>query len=262
MKKYCVFLLMVFVFKATATIEIQPGDLLSISVYKNPDLTIENYVDDNGMLKFPLVGELELSDQSVVDAAKIIEQKLIEGAYVKDPEVIVKVLSSRARSISVLGHVRVPGKYQLNIGNETVVDFIALAGGLSASASETLVLIKSLNGETKKIEINIVDLFLKNDISGFNKDVLVVSPSDIIYVPEAPSFYIFGEVNRPGEYKLKQDLNILQALTLGGGIGPRGTMNGLIIKRRDSKGNITEIEASVTDQVLEDDVVFVKESFF
>jgi polysaccharide export outer membrane protein len=57
-------------------------------------------------------------------------------------------------------------------------------------------------------------------------------------------------------------MTVVQALSIGGGLTPRGTERGIRIKRRDAKGNLVEINASHEETLQADDVVYVKESFF
>ena len=57
-------------------------------------------------------------------------------------------------------------------------------------------------------------------------------------------------------------MNVTQALSAGGGLSPRGTERGLVIKRRDAQGKIQMIGAKGDDPVQVDDVVYVKESWF
>ena len=92
-------------------------------------------------------------------------------------------------------------------------------------------------------------------------DVLVYS-GDIIYVPRAPVFYIYGEVQHPGALRLERDMIVAQALAAGGGLTARGTERGLCIKRRNAKGVLETISAEATTPVLADDVLQVQESLF
>ena len=90
----------------------------------------------------------------------------------------------------------------------------------------------------------------------------VVTAGDVVFVERAPRFYIYGEVQKPGSYKLERNMIVLQALSIGGGLTPRGTERGIRIKRRNEKGVLQIIDAQHDDVVKNDDVVFVKESLF
>jgi polysaccharide export outer membrane protein len=75
-------------------------------------------------------------------------------------------------------------------------------------------------------------------------------------------FYIYGEVQRPGAFRLEQNMSVVQALSMGGGITSRGTQRGITILRRADDGTLQEIEAEAADLVKKDDVIYVKESLF
>jgi polysaccharide export outer membrane protein len=89
-----------------------------------------------------------------------------------------------------------------------------------------------------------------------------VRNGDIIFVPRAPLFYIYGEVQRPGAYRLEKDMTVMQALSVGGGLNVRGTERGIRINRHNGDGKVTTIEIRMDDLVRENDVIFVKESLF
>jgi len=81
-------------------------------------------------------------------------------------------------------------------------------------------------------------------------------------VARQPMFYIYGEVQRPGAFRLEQNMSVVQALSLGGGLTPRGTQRGIRILRRDDKGAMQELDVQLADPVRKDDVIYVKESLF
>jgi polysaccharide export outer membrane protein len=89
-----------------------------------------------------------------------------------------------------------------------------------------------------------------------------VANGDIIFVPRAPLFYIYGEVQRPGAYRLEKEMTVMQALSVGGGLNVRGTERGIRINRHGGNGTIQSIECQMSDKVQENDVIYVKESLF
>jgi polysaccharide export outer membrane protein len=89
-----------------------------------------------------------------------------------------------------------------------------------------------------------------------------LAANDIIYVERAPRFYIYGEVQRPGAFRLERSMTVLQALAVGGGLTQRGTERGMQIKRRGADGKLQVIDAARDDMVQIDDVVYIKESWF
>jgi polysaccharide export outer membrane protein len=75
-------------------------------------------------------------------------------------------------------------------------------------------------------------------------------------------FYIYGEAQRPGAYRIERDMTVMQALTQGGGPTNRGSDKRLRLHRKNAKGVIETLEPKLTDPVLNNDVIYVKESIF
>ena len=78
----------------------------------------------------------------------------------------------------------------------------------------------------------------------------------------APVFYIYGEVQRAGTYRLEPNTSVMHAISVGGGITARGTERGLKINRRAADGTLTKIDAQLGDPVRADDIIYVSESLF
>ncbi|HEY6720582.1 MAG TPA: SLBB domain-containing protein, partial [Burkholderiales bacterium] len=106
--------------------------------------------------------------------------------------------------------------------------------------------------------INVPTMYRTGDLSRN----LELENGDTIFVQRAPVFYIYGEVQRAGSYRLEQAMTVMQALSVGGGVTPRGTDRGLKIRRRASDGKFQTIDARLTDPILPDDVLYVRESLF
>jgi polysaccharide export outer membrane protein len=91
---------------------------------------------------------------------------------------------------------------------------------------------------------------------------LEMDNGDTVFVRRAPVFYIYGEVQRAGTYRLEPNTSVMQAISLGGGITMRGTERGLRINRRSADGNLTRVDAQLGDLVKADDIIYVSESLF
>lgn len=234
-----------------------PGDLVKVSVYGSPDLTLETRVSETGSISYPLIGQVAIGGLSVMAAEKKIAQQLEAGGYVKKPQVNIVVTGMQSQLVSVMGQVNRPGRFPLE-GKKSVMDMLALAGGIGQEGGDTVSLIRKRNGTTTREEINVIDMVRAGELS---KDYQLAA-GDMLYVERAPKFYIYGEVQRPGAFRLERGMNVTQALSAGGGLSPRGTERGLVIKRRDPQGKIQVISAKQDDVVQVDDVVYVKESWF
>lgn len=163
-----------------------------------------------------------------------------------------------SKNISVMGQVLRPGKYSILSGVRTVSDFLSMAGGVVPTGSDVITVITKRDGKTKRTKIDVDELFTSDDP---NVNIELKS-GDSIYVPQAPTVYIYGEVQRPGSFKIQRNMTVMQVLSQGGGITPRGTQRGIKINRRNAKGETETIYPELTDLVKDDDVLYVKESLF
>ena len=89
-----------------------------------------------------------------------------------------------------------------------------------------------------------------------------VAGGETIFVPHAPQFYIYGQVQHPGQYRLMRYTTISQAISIGGGLMPRGTEHGAILKRMDSSGKEREYSVKRNDVLQPNDVLLIKASIF
>jgi polysaccharide export outer membrane protein len=167
------------------------------------------------------------------------------------------IIYVNAREVSILGQVNRPGKYSVVSGVRTVIDFLSQAGGISTGGADNIIVITKRNGKTVKHEIDVDQLYRKGDTS-VNFEL---SDGDSIYVPRTPVFYIYGEVQRPGAFRLERNMNVAQALSTGGGLSARGTERGIKIKRQVN-GELKTLSADAGDVLQADDIVFVSESLF
>jgi polysaccharide export outer membrane protein len=234
-----------------------PDDVLSISVYGDTNLKTETRVSEDGRIIFPLIGSIEVGGKSSLELEEAIATGLIKGGFVHEAQVNVMVLEHVSQQISVLGYVKNPGRYPLN-SNSTIIDSIAMAGGIQEMGGSKVVVTRTVNGGTQKQELNLQEYLEKaQSVVPFK-----MQQGDVVYVPKADMFYIYGEVLKPGEYRITPTISVVKALSMGGGLTLRGTENGIIIKRKDAKGDLLEIDTKLNDAVLEGDVIYVGERWF
>src|SRR6266852_140352 len=208
------------------------GDSVRITVFQNPDLTTETRISERGTITFPLIGEILLAGLTPAGAEARIAKQLIEGKFVLKPQVSLNVVRVRSRQVSVLGQVARPGRYALDDTSSSLTDILALAGGIGPTGDDNVTVMITRNGKTAKLEINVPSMYRTGDLS----QNIEVENGDTIFVQRAPVFYIFGEVQRPGAFRLEPAMTVMQALSLGGGVTPRGTDRGLKVHRRMPNG--------------------------
>ena len=233
------------------------GDVVKLSVYGNPDLALETRISEAGTITFPLVGQVDIGGLSVAAAERKIAGMLEKGGYLKKAQVNMIVTTLQSQQVAVLGHVNRPGRYPVE-GKRSVLDLLALAGGMSADGGDSISLVRNRNGAVSRETIDIVQMVR----SGQLDQNMAVAGGDVIYVERAPRFYIVGEVQRPGAFKVERSMTVLQALSAGGGLTQRGTDRGIRITRKDASGKPVMIQAKHDDIVQDDDVITVKESWF
>ena len=91
---------------------------------------------------------------------------------------------------------------------------------------------------------------------------LVLMGGDTLFVPRAPVFYIYGEAQRPGPYRIERGMTLMQALAAGGGPTPRGSATRLRLHRKSPEGVTVMSGPALTEPVQPDDVIYVRESLF
>jgi len=234
------------------------GDTVRITVFQHPDLTTEARISTQGTLSFPLIGEVELRGLEPAAAEARIAQKLIAGQFLLKPQVNLSVVSVRSRQVSVLGQVVRPGRYPLDGASAKLTEVLALAGGIGPGGDDSVIVMTQRDGSPRRLDIDVPYMYRTGDLS---RDIELVN-GDIIYVQRAPVFYIYGEVQRAGAYRLEPGMTVMQALSLGGGVTLRGTERGLKITRRTPEGGVKRVDAALTDRLQADDVVHVRESLF
>ena len=244
-------------FASAADVQLGAGDVLKISVYGNPDLALETRVSEAGEITYPLVGNVALGGLSVSAAEKKLGGLLESGGFLRKAQVNIIVTQLQSQQVSVLGQVNRPGRYPIE-GKRSLMDMLAMAGGMNPEGSDQVSLIRKRAGSTSRDVIEILDIVRNGDLKGD----MDVSGNDIIYVERAPRFYIYGEVQRPGAFRLERNMTVVQALAVGGGLTQRGTERGVRIKRRNATGQVEVIQAKHDDLLLVDDVVYVQESLF
>ena len=164
------------------------NDKISVSVDQHPDLSIgsifEVYnsdavygkwvlIDVNGEATLPKIGKIVLAGLNVREAELLIAEKLTE--YIKNPVVVVKALNWE---VSVLGEVIIPGNYNMEKMNNSVLEYISKAGGFDTYASKKEVkLIRNAGGEMNVFVLDLTDYY------AYQKHQVNLLPGDVIYIP-------------------------------------------------------------------------------
>ena len=244
---------------ATGEYRLGPGDIVSISVFKNPDLSVNARVSEAGTIGYPLIGSVPVSGLTLPAAEKKIAAMLKDGGFVLNPQVNILLTLAEANLVSVLGEVNKPGRYSTDGAGGHLSGMLASAGGIiSATGSDIVVVTGTRNGQPFRREIDVA----KMAQSGNSADDVELNGGDTVFVGRAPQFYIYGQVQRPGGYRLDKNMTVMQAIAAGGGMTGKGTTHGIVLHRRDASGKVKETHAGLDDELHDQDVVYVKEGMF
>ena len=125
---------------------VKPGDVLSISVWKEPDLQGPVLVRPDGTFSFPLCGQVDARGKTVADLQNLVTEKLRK--YISDPVVTVSIQDVKGNKVYVLGQVNKPGEFIVN-PRVDVMQALSMAGGTTpfASLGEIVILRRSEGGQ-------------------------------------------------------------------------------------------------------------------
>ena len=222
-----------------------PRDLLKISVYDHGDLTTKVRISEDGEITFPLLGGIKVAGLTTQKLERKITSLLANG-FIVDPHVNVFVEEFRV-VVYMTGEVKNPGSYPYEDGM-TVIKAVSLAGGLTDKAADTKITVirKEDSGEETTLQIGMHD---------------PVRPNDVIQVAEKRWVYVTGEVKKPGSYLYDQQMTILKAITLAGGLTDMAAPNRTKIVRKKDGKEIT-MRVKMEDSTEPEDIIVVPESFF
>ncbi|MFW5926226.1 MAG: polysaccharide biosynthesis/export family protein, partial [Myxococcota bacterium] len=154
------------------------GDVFEVRVYGEEDLTASYSVAEDGSIDFPLIGRMEVQGLKPPEVADLLEQKLIEGDYLRSPHVSILVEEYRSKRISVVGAVQNPGSYPVTPGM-TIVQAISGAGGFTALANQNATTVtRRVDDELMRVRVRAGDI-QKGEAQDFR-----LRPGDIVYIPE------------------------------------------------------------------------------
>jgi len=234
------------------------GDLITIDVFGIEGFGRNLRVSSTGTVTLPYVGVVKAAGSTT---AELEEQlgKMLDGRFIKNPQVSVFVVEYRSQSVFVLGAVQRPGQYQIT-SPLRLIDAIGLAGGLNLEAADNYAIIQkkgATSGPTEQVaasgqKTESVRVNLKDLLENGNLDLNVqIAGGDVVQVPERQiaRFYVIGDVNRPGAYELPREQNMFISQALAEAGGPMRTANAskAVLVRWDDKGQRQEMPVDVAD---------------
>lgn len=201
-----------------------PGDVVEVSVFGYADLTRVTAILPEGTIMLPLVGSVRAAGLTVDELARALTRAY--ARFVKNPQVTVTIREFRKVVVSILGQVARPGSYTLTPGAR-LLDAISAAGGLTEAADGAAVQILR-SGQAPR-SVNVEHAMAGNPEAN---PILVGGETIVINEDLVNIVTVAGEVNRPGRYRLRAELRVLDVLALAGGLAPRASLSGARLIRR------------------------------
>jgi polysaccharide export outer membrane protein len=223
-----------------------PGDVLKVTVWGHDSLTRTDTVSPEGVLPFPLIGEVRVSGLSIAEVEARI-RGLLDRDYIIDPRVSVAVQEYRSQRVFVLGEVAKPGVYPLT-GATSLLDVLSQAGGQTAVAGGSIMVTRpsAANGPPPGAAGEVLRVNLRKLLDGDPASNLRLQHSDTVFVPRLASFFVLGEVQRQGGFALERETTVLDAISLAGGFTGRAAPRGAKILRKQPDGPLTTIELDLS----------------
>lgn len=158
---------------------IGPADILSISVWNHEEMNQTVTVRPDGHISFALIGDIPAVGLTPLELQGALQEALGEYMELIPGEVSVVVDEVHSYSVSVLGEVRLPGRFQFQ-NQASVLDALAEAGGLTEFASSSNILIlRTTGGRSEKIRFDYQQLLKSRN----SESRVLIYPGDVILVP-------------------------------------------------------------------------------
>jgi polysaccharide export outer membrane protein len=248
--------------RAGSSLRLGAGDLVEVGVYNVPELATKARVSSKGEIYLPLIDYVHVAGLTAEEASDLIQRRLSDGGFVKNPHVTLFVDQYASQGASILGEVTRPGVYPVP-GQQRLFDLVSAAGGLTEKAGRSIT-VTHREQPDKPITVP-----LSRNASDNPESNIPILPGDTIIVRKADLVYVVGDVGRPSGFLMDSGhLTVLQAIALAGGTTRTANLGGARIIRKGPAG-ITEtlvelkkiLRAKAPDLAMQaDDILFVPTS--
>ncbi|WP_101676375.1 polysaccharide export protein [Alloalcanivorax mobilis] len=219
-----------------------PGDVLQITVWDHPELTIPagsmrssadsgNWVHNDGTIFYPYVGNVDVEGLRVTEIRDLITKRLTE--YIESPQVDVVVAAFRSKKVYITGAVSSPGTYPITNVPMRLVDAIGAAGGISDNANWSSVI---LTRDGRDYNLSLRDIYE----NGHPAQNVLLKPGDVVNVSrsEDNKVFVLGEVYKSQSVPMgRNGMSLAEALSETGGLDEReADASGVFVFRRAPEG--------------------------
>ena len=232
-----------------------------------PWASFDRTINDSGRISLPWIGTISLSGLSVEEAEDSILEAY-KGKYIAKPRVMINLEERLSKPVVVTGAVRKPGVYYLETNQGTVLEALALAGGVDEREAGNQVVISHAGAKSQLLARSGVaaqdgsKLMVKlslDELQGANPEVnLPVSAGDMVVVSSTKRYVqVLGYVNRPGSYDIRRGerMGLMKALARAGGPSKMGRASNVYLARAGSENGRkvipVDLEAVASGQLPE-----------
>lgn len=230
-------------------------DVLQISVWGNPELTVQVPVRPDGMISVPLLGDVRATGLTPSELKILLEKEYAK--YIKAPTVSVIVTAINSFKVFVVGEgLRIGGTSGIAASgaitlkrNTTLLQLLAQLGSLQNSDLHNAFLLR----DKKKLNIDFYRLVVKGDIS---QDI-ELKPNDVIFIPDnfERRIMVIGKVRTPSVVSYREGMTVLDAILNAGGFTEFANPNNVLVIRREDNSNIKKIEVELKDVFKKGEVI-------
>ncbi len=225
-----------------------PEDVIEVNIFEweltEKTKTVPVRISQRGIVSLPMIGDLQAAGKTVWELKKQIEQRLQDGGYIRRPQVSIIIKEYHSKKIAVVGAVKEPGVYTIERNVTTLLDILSLAGGLGEHAGQMLYVVRREQAretigdaedsgvgpvEPVTITVDLYELMEQCDLS-LN---LVLQRGDIVSVPRAQQFFVYGFVKKQGGFDLNKPTTVLEGVAMAEGVDHElGSAEYCVLKRR------------------------------
>jgi polysaccharide export outer membrane protein len=209
-----------------------PEDVLEIYVDRHPELNREGAIGPDGKISFPLIGEVLASGLTRNQLENQIRIKMEK--YLTSPLISVMIKEFNSFRIFIVGEVNKPGMYKPK-GRVDVMTVLALSEGVTENAD--LINTTLIKKSGKRISLNLKSLLFE----GLMENNLDLDPDDTLFIPReelGSKIFLIGEFQKPGPYTLRNNITVLEAITLGQGFTDKAFLQRTIVRRKHESKEI------------------------